>query len=180
MQVFTSEQTQCKRKNIRINVTHATLIQFYFIPDRRLPTSIYTKPIKEKKERSCDFPFRVVLVDPLVRAESWQNGRAFCLDRAVSGLRADRLGPCSPFLVVDDSREGCADSRAEGERSTKRHDQGPTARARTPAREKKNGTRIRNTEAFHPHARQREEEEAVHPRASAPRESTNRSCSSLL
>ena len=34
----------------------ATLIRFYFITHRRLPTSIYTKPIKETEKGSCDFP----------------------------------------------------------------------------------------------------------------------------
>ena len=109
-----------QQKTIPTNATHGNTYTILFYP-RQAPSHKHLhKTHKIKEKRSRDFPFRVVPVGPLVRAESWQNGRALCLDRAVSGLRAGRLGPCSPFLVVDDSREGCADSRAEGEHSMKK------------------------------------------------------------
>ena len=124
-------KTQCRylqannaAKEIFCTTRHtATLIQFYFETHRRLPTVIYTNPNEKKKKgtslRASSLfatatelvPARAVgpLVGPLVRTVVVVKGRALRPVSAVSGPRAARLAPGSPFLVADGNREGCAD-----------------------------------------------------------------------
>ena len=54
------QQTQCKRIIPRPTRHTATLTQLYVNPHRRLPTSIYTNPMKEKRKGVATSLLRVV------------------------------------------------------------------------------------------------------------------------
>ena len=146
--IYNSTNSTQKAHKIIIPTTRhtATLIQFYFIPHRRLPTSIYTKTqMKEKRKGVATSLSASSLLGPLVRTGWWQNGA-----RSVSSAQYRDHGliapaPGSPLLVVDDSREGCADSRADDERPTKRQQvkQAPDTRGKIHARAPELQTRKR-------------------------------------
>ena len=108
-------------------------------------------------------PCCVVLIGPLVRAESWQNGRA---PWSLLALGRRRRSPGS-----------VPNSRVDDDRSMKRNDQGTrrgsTARARTLRQGKeKNGTRTAKCTFLSTRAREEQEEEEalVHPHAPRERE----------
>ena len=100
--------------------THGQLKLFY-VSGRGLTHQTHKNPKERNKKRKgvatslVRRPGRPARSGRIVA--KWRTLR---LVRSVLGPRADRLRTCTPLFIVDDSREGFADLRAEDERPTKR------------------------------------------------------------
>ena len=112
MHVFTSEQTQCKRKNIRINAnTRQHLHSCTLFPQAPPHKHLHINPIKEKEKRK-----RELQLPCCASTHSTTASRLSCLSplvpRASRASRASHLSCLSPVSHVRLSSTGASQARA--------------------------------------------------------------------
>ena len=136
------------QKKTTANYRHTENLNYFYFNGRGLTTHTHTQTQNKRNKKGTSLPCRPgrPARSGLIVAK-WRTLR---LVRSVSGPRADRLRTCSPLFVVDGSREGFTDSRAENERPTKKGSRSN----KPPILRRKKTTRARQT----PSQRERKKE----------------------